>query len=434
MRTLDKSRKSSNQANPDSDSLSSKSSNQENPDSDSCTPKLRFKDENGKDFHEWINRQLGELIEFRNGKGHEQNIDENGKYVVVNSKFVSTAGQVKKYCDTQIEPLHKGDIVMVMSDVPNGKTLAKCYLIEANNLYTLNQRICALKKKNSLNEFLIHIINRNEYYLSFDSGVGQTNLKKEDVLNCPLTIPDSLEEQQKIAAFLSAVDEKIQQLTRKKEALERYKKGVMQQLFSGKLRFKDENGKAFPKWEEKRLGDVFDFFRGSPFSKSDICDDGIYSCVHYGELFTTYKEVIAKIKSKTNLGNGFLSISGDILMPSSDVTPKGLAKASSIQINNVILGGDMNVLRPKIKYDSIFFSYLINFNQQKIIQIVTGTTVKHIYNKDVKLLKFKIPQSLLEQQKIASYLSGLDTKLERVSSQITEAQTFKKGLLQHMFV
>ena len=94
----------------------------------------------------------------------------------------------------------------------------------------------------------------------------------------------------------------------------------------------------------------------------------------------------------------------------------------------------MNVLRPKIKYDSIFFSYLINFNQQKIIQIVTGTTVKHIYNKDVKLLKFKIPQSLLEQQKIASYLSGIDTKLERVSSQITQAQTFKKGLLQQLFV
>jgi type I restriction enzyme S subunit len=121
-------------------------------------------------------------------------------------------------------------------------------------------------------------------------------------------------------------------------------------------------------------------------------------------------------------------------MPSSDVTPKGLAKASSIQLDNVILGGDMNILRPFDNFNSIYFSYLLNFNQQKIIQKVTGTTVKHIYNRDVKLLKFNIPTSIEEQKKIAEFLSAIDVKIESLNKQITQTQIFKKGLLQQMFV
>ena len=193
--------------------------------------KLRFKDENGKTYPKWEEKRLGDLIEFTNGKGHEQIIDEKGKYIVVNSKFVSTEGRVKKYCNIQISPLSKGDIVMVMSDVPNGKALAKCYLIDEDNIYTLNQRICALKKKNNVNEFLIYLINRNEYYLSFDSGVGQTNLKKEDVLNCPLTIPVSPEEQKKIANYLSSIDNKIVSVNKQISQTQIFKKGLLQQMF-----------------------------------------------------------------------------------------------------------------------------------------------------------------------------------------------------------
>lgn len=93
--------------------------------------------------------RLGELVSFMNGKGHEKYIEDNGKYIVVNSKFISTNGEVKKYSDLQISPLFKDMILMVMSDLPNGKALAKCFIVDEDNKYTLNQRIGAFTIKNT---------------------------------------------------------------------------------------------------------------------------------------------------------------------------------------------------------------------------------------------------------------------------------------------
>lgn len=90
-------------------------------------------------------KELQEVLSFRNGKGHEKNIVIGGKYIVVNSKFISTDGNVKKYSNEQICPLYKGEILMVMSDLPNGKALAKCFIVDEDNKYSLNQRICALR-------------------------------------------------------------------------------------------------------------------------------------------------------------------------------------------------------------------------------------------------------------------------------------------------
>ena len=104
----------------------------------------------------WKLVQLNDIVKFSNGKGHEQYIDDNGDYIVVNSKFISTNGEICKYSNENLSPLKKGDITLVMSDIPNGRALAKCYLIEEDNKYTLNQRICSLEVKNENNEFLFY--------------------------------------------------------------------------------------------------------------------------------------------------------------------------------------------------------------------------------------------------------------------------------------
>ena len=148
--------------------------------------------------------KLGDITTFINGKGHEKYIEDNGAYIVVNSKFISSNGKVIKYSNSQISPVHKDMILMVMSDLPNGKALAKCFVVDADNKYTLNQRIGGFTirdKELITTPFLYYILNRNEQLLSYDNGVDQTNLRKGDILNIMIPIPP-LSEQQRIVSIL----------------------------------------------------------------------------------------------------------------------------------------------------------------------------------------------------------------------------------------
>jgi len=189
----------------------------------------------GKD---WQRKKLREVCDFFNGKAHEKYIDAKGSYIVVNSKFISSEGNKFKKTKKQLFPLTVGDITMVMSDVPNGKALMKSFLVDIDNLYTLNQRICAIRSKNFNNKFLNHQLNRNKYFLSFDNGENQTNLRKDDILNCPLLVT-SLTEQKAIVARLDALaveTKKLEENYRKKLAdLAELRKAVLKKAFSGEL-------------------------------------------------------------------------------------------------------------------------------------------------------------------------------------------------------
>ena len=102
--------------------------------------------------------------------------------------------------------MYKKDIVMVMSDVPNGKAIAKCLLIKEDDKYTLNQRICAFRDYEFPPLYLLFSLNRNQYYLNFDNGNSQTNLRKDDVLGCPIMCPP-LSLQQTFAAKIETIEQ-----------------------------------------------------------------------------------------------------------------------------------------------------------------------------------------------------------------------------------
>ena len=209
------------------------------PKNNSSNPELRF-----PEFKEdWVIDKLSDekLLIYENGKAHENDIVEKGKYIVVNSKFISSDGKVKKYTDAPNMLAQKNDILMVLSDVPSGQALAKCYLAEQDNLYTVNQRVCKLTPRKINSIFLYYILNRNPYFLSFDDGIKQTNLKKEEVLNFAMLHPKSDEEQQKIAECISSIDDLISAQTEKIEALKLHKKGLMQGLFPSLEEVKDES-------------------------------------------------------------------------------------------------------------------------------------------------------------------------------------------------
>ena len=151
---------------------------------------------------------LDYIADFRNGKGHEKSIVADGKYIVVNSKFISTDGQVRKYSNDQICPLYVNDILMVMSDLPNGRALAKCYLVDEDDKYTLNQRIGAFTVSRPdlvTTKYLYYILSRNPQLLRYDNGADQTNLRKADILNILIAIP-TIKEQKKITEILDRFD------------------------------------------------------------------------------------------------------------------------------------------------------------------------------------------------------------------------------------
>ena len=162
---------------------------------------------------EW--KKLRDIISFRNWVWHEKNISENGKYIVVNSKFISTEWWVKKYSDSQIAPLYENEILLVMSDLPNGKALAKCFIVDEDNKYTLNQRIGALKikdEKYTIPKYLYYVINRNSQLLKYDNWSDQTNLRKDDILDIDIPIP-TIAEQNRIVWILDKFNVLVKDIT-----------------------------------------------------------------------------------------------------------------------------------------------------------------------------------------------------------------------------
>lgn len=203
---------------------------------DKKTGDIKFKKTKlGLILEDWDLKKIKDVALFENGKAHEGEICSSGKYIVVNSKFISSDGEIKKYTNNGLKILKKGDIAIVMSDLPNGKALGKCFLVDQDDKYTLNQRIGLIRPIDGISEYFYHYLNRNKYFLSFDNGVSQTNLKKEDILDCPIIIP-SKDEQKDINKILNLIDKKLEINRELKEKLTQLKKGLMSDLLSGKVR------------------------------------------------------------------------------------------------------------------------------------------------------------------------------------------------------
>ena len=372
-------------------------------------PELRFLGFSGV----WEEKKLGEVAKFWNGKAHEQDISANGKYIVINSKFISQNGDIKKYSDKQASPLKKDDIAIVMSDIPNGKAMGKCFLVDKDEKYTLNQRIGGIKSKEIISPFLIRILNRNKYFLKFDNGVSQTNLRKDEVLRCPVIFPSILE-QQKIVGFLGAVDEWIENLRAQKESFELYKKSLTQKIFSQQIRFKDANGNNFPSWENKKLGEVCKITTGK-LDANAMKENGeyrFYTCAkEYYQIDKYAFDTEALLVSGNGANVGYIHYY------------KG--KFNAYQRTYVL---------DNFKSDIIFTKYFLDTKLSiRILKEKKAGNTPYIVLDTLKEMIIKLPP-LLEQQKIAGFLTSVDNLIESKQQQITQSQQWKKGLMQCLFV
>lgn len=188
-------------------------------------------------------------------------------------------------------------------------------------------------------------------------------------------------------------------------------------------------------WLQEQLGSVATFFKGKGLPKSALTPDGKRPCIHYGELFTVYPEVIGSVRSRTNLEEDvFLSVENDVLMPTSDVTPSGLAKACCLNLQNVILGGDILVIRTdKRSINGEFLARYIRHLERKVLQLVSGSTVFHLYASSMEKLVLSFPPEHAEQHKIAECLSSVDELIAAQARKVDLLKTHKKGLMQQLF-
>ena len=360
-------------------------------------------------------KTLEEVANFANGKGHEKDIIEDGKYVVVNSKFISTDGRVAKFSNIQICPLFKDDILLVMSDLPNGKALSKTFIVDAGDRYTLNQRIGGITVKNQgeiLPKFLHCFLNRTPQLLKYDNGVDQTNLRKDQILGVKIPIPcpenpkKSLAIQAEIVrildTFTALTAELTAELTDRKKQYNYYRDRL--------LTF--EKGEV----EWKTLGEIGQVRMCKRIFKSQTSSEGdipFYKIGTFGKEPDAYisKSLFEEYKSKYSypkIGEILISASGTI---GRTVIFDG--KDSYFQDSNIIwIENDESVVLNKFLF---YFYQIANWG------ISVGGTIQRLYNDNLRKLSIPIPylsdpqKSLEEQARIVAILDKFDTLTHSIS-------------------
>lgn len=198
-------------------------------------------------------------------------------------------------------------------------------------------------------------------------------------------------------------------------------------------RFTPDAGGVFPEWEEVTLGDIAEFSRGKGLTKKDVSEKGEKKCLLYGQLQVRYGTIIKNATGMTDveLKNPVLSKSGDVLI--SGTISAGLAKASCIKEDGVIIGGDINILRPKEGIDGEFLARAINANTKKFKRFLEGSVILHLKNENIKEVSIRIPKSIEEQRKIAAALAAYDEMIAVKTAKLETWQECKKRMVKEIF-
>ena len=267
-------------------------------------------------------------------------------------------------------------------------------------------------------------------------GSTQVHIRNSDFFKTSIKVP-SLPEQTKIANFLTAIDEKIAQLTQKCDLLAQYKKGVMQQIFSQKLRFKDDDGQEFPEWEEKKLGEiVISITNGLNIDQTSERTDYKVTRIETISDKKINVEKIGYVMTDNDISEYKLKI-GDILFSNIN-SINHIGKTVYLDADYNLYHG-MNLLRIIIdvsKNNSKFISYQLNTDKLKnFFESIANKAVSQasINQTELKKTKLVLP-TLPEQTKIANFLTAIDGKITQAQVQLEAVKRYKKGLLQQMFV
>ncbi len=394
-------------------------------------PALRFPEFSG----EWESNTIADVAEVKGGKrlplGNSlSDIDTGFPYITV-SDFENGSVSLEKikFVPKSVQPsiarytISSDDIYISVAGTLGLVGIIPQKLGGAN----LTENADKLTKITLNRDFLLQFLKSErlkKLIKSVQTNNAQPKLSIAAIKKMKVGFPDA-PEQQKIADFLSSVDSKIEQLSKKKALLEQYKKGVMQKLFSRELRFKDANGNDFPEWVEKRLCKMAIIVMGtSPKSES----------------YNNHSEGLpliqgnADIRDRKSAPRVFTSVVTKECLPA-DILLSVRAPVGEVSIStrHACIGRGISAVRATQSNVQEFLYQFLLWYEPRWRRISQGSTFESVNSDDIKQLKCPNP-SQLEQQKIADFLSSIDDKIDLITTELTQAQVFKKGLLQQMFV
>ena len=393
----------------------------------SNVPKLRFKEFSG----EWEEKKLGEIADISSGGTPLRNKPSywNGTIPWVTTSLIDFRDicSAEEYIteeglnNSSAKLFEKNTILMAMYG--QGKTRGKVGILKISA--TTNQACASINPKGIDYIFLYqYLMNQYDNIRNLSNEGGQKNLSGSIIKNILIPYP-SKQEQEKIASFLVSVDTKIEQLTKKEALLSSYKKGVMQKIFSGEIRFKADDGSEFCEWEEKKLGDILkEYSDRDNSSLNEVVSVGKYGIRKRDEIYS--KELSKDIsKNKViyqntlSIGMGSTQIDIGILLE--DKTYAVSPAYSTFRIINI---------------DAFYLKQLLLLLNKELSSqyMITGARQGKSVNKNELLNHIIMLPSFAEQTKIANFLSSIDSKIEQVQKQLASTKEFKKALLQQMFV
>jgi len=394
----------------------------------SKVPRLRFPEFSG----EWEEKKLGSIATFYNSR--RVPLTESDR--IKGSYPYYGASGVIDYVENYI---FDGEYILLGEDGANIVLRNSRLVFLAKGRFWVNNHAHIFQAKES-NYFLCETLERINYS-KYNTGTAQPKLNSDVVKKIRFNQP-ALQEQVKIAAFLTEVDNKIEQLSKKKELLGEYKKGLMQQIFSQAIRFKADDGSEFPDWEEKKLGDLPIYISDGNYGElypasEDFKPRGVAflraNNIKNLKIDDTDTKYITE-KQHSVLNSGHL-LTNDIL-----ITTRG--KLGNIALvdskhNGSNINAQICLLRVSDN-TQINYLYLLCIlehrdSKKQYKAFETGTALKQLPKGNLKKVNIKVP-SLNEQTKIANFLSSIDIKIEQVVKQLDESKQFKKALLQQMFI
>ena len=369
----------------------------------------------GSDYpSDWKQLFVGDLISITTGSRNTQDNNPEGLFpFFVRSQKVE---RIDGYSFDKEAVLTSGD------GVGTGKIFH--YI---NGKFDAHQRVYVLSN------FVDELHGKYFYWqfsnLFFDRIMSMTakssvdSVRKEMISRMSFPLP-CIKEQQLIAEALSDADALIASL---KKLIEK-KESILASIKKNYFEVRCNNS------EMVLLGENATFSKGRHLAKSQLSDSGKLPCVHYGELFTKYNAQILEIFSYTNLDQDtVLSKGGEVLMPTSDVTPSGLAKASYLRKPNVVIGGDILIIQPnEERLYGGFLSEVIRYLESQILSLVSGSTVYHIYAQDMAKFAFQLPNEVEEQKQIVETISDFRNEIAALNEELTKAKKVKIGMMQEL--